>query len=104
MRQVSEEIPRDQANQAYFDRWAENYDSGRITKWFQYTQQLTVGLMDLKPQSKVLDVGCGTGFAVLLLSSMLSEGQACGVDISAEMVAQAQAKVSPELGDRVEFQ
>lgn len=93
----------DQANQTYFDRWAQNYDNGRISQWFQYTQRLTVGLMDLSPQSRVLDVGCGTGFAVLTLGSMLTEGKACGVDISEEMISQAQAKVSPEITERVEF-
>lgn len=104
LRNITEGEALDQANQTYFDRWAESYDKGRISEWFQYTQQLTVGLMDLSPHSKVLDVGCGTGFAVLMLGSMLTSGKACGVDISEEMISQAKAKVSQELGDRVEFQ
>lgn len=103
MRNVSEGVVRDQANKTYFDRWAESYDQGRISRWFQYTQGLTVGLMNLKPQSRVLDVGCGTGFAVFLLGSMLPEGKSCGIDISAEMIAQARAKVSDDFKGRVEF-
>ena len=99
----SERSSRDLANRDYFDRWARSYDGGRISRWFQYTQELTIGLMDLEPQSKVLDVGCGTGHAVLLLGTIVSEGRACGVDISTQMIAQARDKVSESLKGRVEF-
>jgi len=103
LRDISEGSTPEQANQTYFDRWAKSYDSGRISRWFQYTQELTIGLMDLTPRSKVLDVGCGTGFAVLLLGSMFDEGKACGIDISSKMMAEAQVKVPDILKERVEF-
>lgn len=93
----------DLANRDFFDHWAESYDGGRISRWFQYTQELTIGLMDLSPRSQVLDVGCGTGYAVLLLGSVLTEGKACGIDISSEMIARAQQKILEPLRGRVEF-
>ena len=77
----------DRDNISYFDEWAKKYDQGRITKWFQYTQSLTIGLIPLRKDSKVLDVGCGTGFAVIQMASMVSEGKACGIDISPEMAS-----------------
>ena len=91
------------ANQGFFDRWAQNYDDGRIAPWFRYTQRLAMSMMEIKPDSKVLDVGCGTGFAVVQLAMMLPEGKACGIDISAKMIAIAEANVPKELETNVEF-
>jgi ubiquinone/menaquinone biosynthesis C-methylase UbiE len=95
--------PWDVENAAFFDRWAKAYDHGRISPWFQYTQNLAIGAMSLRKDAKVLDVGCGTGFAVLQLAARVPEGLACGVDISPQMIAQARTKVPQELSHRVEF-
>jgi ubiquinone/menaquinone biosynthesis C-methylase UbiE len=89
--------------ESYFDRWASSYDEGRITPWFRYTQELTIGNLDLRPGSRVLDVGCGTGWATLHLATLLPEGSACGLDLSHQMVDEASSKIPPELKDRVEF-
>ncbi len=93
----------DTENKTYFDRWATKYDKGRITRWFQYTQDLSISVMSLQRDSKVLDVGCGTGFAVLELATRVSEGKAYGIDISHEMIEQAKAKIPDDLSERVEF-
>ena len=94
---------REQENIAYFDRWAKTYDTGRISQWFQYTQSLAINALAPTEDSNVLDLGCGTGAAVLQLGQFLVEGRACGVDISEEMVRQASAKIPEELIARVEF-
>jgi ubiquinone/menaquinone biosynthesis C-methylase UbiE len=52
----------------------------------------------------VLDVGCGTGFAVIYLISALGVEKACGIDISHEMITKAQAKILGEMEQKVEFQ
>jgi ubiquinone/menaquinone biosynthesis C-methylase UbiE len=90
-------------NKMYFDEWSKSYDAGRISRWFQYTQGMVIRMLALQPGSKVLDVGCGTGHAVLYLASMLSDGKACGIDISAGMIRAAQAKVPEALRGQVEF-
>lgn len=95
---------RERASQSFFDGWAGSYDERRISPWFRYTQHLTIDHLDLKPDSQVLDVGCGTGYATLTLATMLTSGRACGIDISAEMIRKAQAKVTSDLAGRVEFQ
>ncbi len=92
-----------ESNMAYFDSWAKKYDEGRITRWFHYTQDLAISFLNLRPGSKVLDVGCGTGYAPLRLASMLFDGKACGIDISSGMIEKARAKMPDTLKERTEF-
>ena len=103
MVRASQKTHRELENRRYFDRWSKHYDDGRISRWFQYTQELSIRLLDLKADSKVLDVGCGTGYAVLRLASTVSAGKACGIDVSPGMVAKASSKVPQELKGIAEF-
>src|SRR5439155_15397162 len=48
-----------------------------------------IDLMNVQPSDRVLDVGCGGGMAVKLLSDRATAGFVAGVDYSAEMVRQA---------------
>ena len=82
---------KESASGDFFDGWASGYEDRRISPWFQYTQSLAIDAMDLGPDSRVLDVGCGTGFAVRKLASLIPEGKACGIDISPGMVEQARS-------------
>jgi SAM-dependent methyltransferase len=45
--------------------------------------------MDLAPDENVLDLGCGTGWLVRLLSERVPEGRVVGIDISDEMIRRA---------------
>jgi ubiquinone/menaquinone biosynthesis C-methylase UbiE len=54
----------------------------------------TIRRMDLKPGERVLDLGCGTGWATRVLARLVVEGpvgfgQVIGLDISDEMIARA---------------
>jgi cyclopropane fatty-acyl-phospholipid synthase-like methyltransferase len=48
----------------------------------------TVGLLELGPHERVLEIGCGPGFALSLLAE-LTDGGVVGLDHSATMLAQA---------------
>ena len=95
---------KERASGDFFDGWASGYEDRRISPWFQYTQGLAIGAMDLRPDSRALDIGCGTGFAVRSLAARLPEGKACGIDISPGMVAAARDRIPPSLIHRIEIQ
>ena len=58
--------------------------------------EATLRLMDLQPGERVLDLGCGAGWATRTLARLVSEGpqgfgQIVGLDISDEMIRRARA-------------
>jgi ubiquinone/menaquinone biosynthesis C-methylase UbiE len=87
-----DEILRDE-----FNRWAaEGRGEEMETHHLNITEQ-TVRQMDLRPGERVLDLGCGTGWATRLLARRVGEGpggsgQVIGLDLSDEMVRRARAR------------
>ena len=74
-----------------FDAWALAGKGESMAKghWPMVTQILD--RMDLQPGVEVLDIGCGNGYAVRAISQrVFPGGQAEGVDVSPEMIEQAQ--------------
>lgn len=86
-------ISVDEQMRREFNQWAE---AGRGEEMEQHhisiTQQ-TLALMGLKPGERVLDLGCGAGWATRLLAQLVSggdrSGQVVGLDVSDEMVRRA---------------
>ena len=72
--------------QRYFGDLADDYDESRISEWQRYFQKLLVERIQCTPDQKVLDVGCGTGWAVEKLALRNPESAIYGIDISPEMI------------------
>ena len=51
-----------------------------------------IGLLQIRPHERVLEVGFGPGVGIALLAKSASSGYVAGVDPSREMVAQARAR------------
>ncbi len=52
--------------------------------------------LGLAPQHQFLEVGCGPGFLTGAVATLIPQGRAVGIDLSAEMMAVANTVVAPE--------
>ena len=91
---AQEPISPDKRLQEEFNRWAEQGRGEEMERHHLDITEKTVRLMDLRPGERVLDLGCGAGWATRLLARMVADGpagfgQVVGVDVSDEMIRRA---------------
>lgn len=85
---------KQELNANKWDARAKNYDK-KIFDYFRSMQKSVVLLLDLKGNVRVLDVGCGTGWAVRYASQLCGDnGEVFGIDISPEMIKKAKEQSS----------
>lgn len=76
-----------------YRRLAARYD--HATRRMEPIRRRTIDTLKLERGQRVLDVACGTGKSLGMLSDAVGpEGEVVGVEQSAEMLAQARARVS----------
>jgi ubiquinone/menaquinone biosynthesis C-methylase UbiE len=78
-----------------FNDWARAGRGERMERGHRPTGEQAIARMKLKADSRVLDLGCGSGWATRLMAEIANAGRVAGIDISDEMIAQARA-ASPE--------
>ncbi|MEO3846515.1 class I SAM-dependent methyltransferase [Streptomyces sp. B8F3] len=89
-------------NGANGDHWVayeEKYNAAMI----RYGERLFAGA-DVRPDERVLDVGCGCGQTTRVAAALAAEGSALGVDLSAAMLAQARTRAAEEDIANVRFE
>ncbi len=79
-----------------FNRWAEQGRGEEMEKHHISITEQTIRLMDLRPGERVLDLGCGAGWATRILARLVADGpqgfgQVVGLDVSDEMVRRARS-------------
>lgn len=79
-----------------FNRWAEAGEGPKMERHHLDITEKTIRLMGLRPGERVLDLGCGSGWATRLLARLVGDGpegfgQVVGLDVSDEMIRQARA-------------
>jgi ubiquinone/menaquinone biosynthesis C-methylase UbiE len=80
------------ANAEKWDRRATSYDQRRVD-YFRFIQRKLLSFIGLQKPTTLLDLGCGTGWAVRTAAEMLEgDGRFVGIDISPEMIKRAKAK------------
>jgi len=82
-------VDDNQQNVKRFDQWVRTYNGGRISSWLSEQQRRVLEWLRLEPDTWLLDVGCGTGRAVIQAAQRVTRGMACGIDLSPGMIDQA---------------
>lgn len=83
-----------------YDEGAERYDAGLdwlFTSFYENEDTVRNGMMkllDLRPDSRVLEVGCGTGKDSLHILARLQQGELYAQDISAGMITIAKRRLA----------
>jgi ubiquinone/menaquinone biosynthesis C-methylase UbiE len=86
----------DERLQQEFNRWADEGEGAKMERHHLDITEKTLRRMDLRAGERVLDLGCGSGWATRLLATVVGKGsqgfgQVVGIDISDEMIRQARA-------------
>jgi len=88
-------VSADELLRREFNHWAEEGRGEEMEKHHISITQQTLALMDLKPGERVLDLGCGAGWATRLMAQIVGAGerpgQVIGLDLSDEMIRRARA-------------
>jgi SAM-dependent methyltransferase len=77
-----------------FNEWARAGKGESMERGHRPVGEQAIARMRVEPQSRVLDIGCGSGWASRLLAGYAFNGHVTGIDISDEMidVAREQSK------------
>jgi ubiquinone/menaquinone biosynthesis C-methylase UbiE len=90
--------------QRYFDRLAPGWDDRTGAGLVEHLTPLAAAVTRISPEpERVLDIGTGTGAAALFLAREFPRAGVRGVDISEEMIREAQGKVGLDPDGRVAF-
>ena len=90
-------LPPDERLKEEFNRWAQAGEGEKMRQHHLNITEKTIRIMDLRPGERVLDLGCGSGWATRLLARLVGDGpegfgQVVGVDVADEMIRQARAE------------
>ena len=69
-----------------FNEWARAGKGESMERGHRPVGEQAIARMRISPDARVLDVGCGSGWATRLLAEKAFNGQVTGIDISDEMV------------------
>src|SRR6202007_2931761 len=83
----------DERLQLEFNRWAAEGEGEKMERHHLDITEKTIRLMNLRPGERVLDLGCGSGWATRLLARLVGDGaggfgQVGGGGISSGMISQ----------------
>jgi SAM-dependent methyltransferase len=70
-----------------FNDWARAGRGEGMEKGHRPVGEQAIELMAIPPEARVLDVGCGSGWATRLMAEKARDGRVVGIDIADEMLA-----------------
>lgn len=75
-----------------FDEWVRTGKADGMERRHKRLAELMLERIDVKPDDRVLDIGCGDGWTGQMMSKRLPEGAFVGIDVSSEMINRARAQ------------
>jgi len=82
--------PADQKLQQEFNQWAAAGRGDEMEHHHSDITEQTHAIMDLQPADRVLDLGCGTGWASRRIARVATQGEVVGLDVADEMLRRAE--------------
>lgn len=82
--------PADQKLQQEFNQWAAAGRGDAMEDHHSDITDQTLALMDLQASDRVLDLGCGTGWASRRMARVVTAGEVVGIDVADEMLRRAE--------------
>lgn len=80
----------DKQLQQEFNQWAAAGRGDDMEEHHSDITDQTIALMGLNPQDRVLDLGCGTGWASRRMARIVTAGEVIGIDVADEMLRRAE--------------
>jgi len=80
----------DQKLQQEFNQWAAAGRGDEMESHHSDITEQTLALMDIQPEDRILDLGCGTGWASRRMARIATTGEVVGVDVADEMLRRAE--------------
>jgi ubiquinone/menaquinone biosynthesis C-methylase UbiE len=99
---MEERMTTDERLRLEFNDWAKAGKGPSMEKGHRPVGEQAIDLMNIPADARVLDVGCGSGWATRLMAEKAQDGRVVGIDISDEMIRLA--RESSASFSNVEFQ
>src|SRR5579864_3649362 len=80
----------DQKIQQEFNQWAAAGRGDEMEDHHSDITDQTLALMDIQPDDRILDLGCGTGWASRRMARVTTKGEIVGLDVADEMLRRAE--------------
>jgi len=84
----------DQKLQQEFNQWAAAGRGDEMESHHSDITDQTLALMDIQPEDRILDLGCGTGWASRRMARIATAGEIIGLDVADEMLRRAEQSSS----------
>jgi len=99
---MEENVVIDERLRLEFNNWARAGRGEGMEKGHRPVGEQAIALMSIPSDARVLDVGCGSGWATRLMAERTRDGHVVGIDIADEMIELARRSSLPF--SNVEFQ
>jgi ubiquinone/menaquinone biosynthesis C-methylase UbiE len=80
--------------QQEFNQWAAAGRGDEMESHHSDITEQTLALMDIRPEDRILDLGCGTGWASRRMARITTAGEVVGLDVADEMLRRAEEESS----------